>query len=812
MQETTIQLESGQLQAQVATAGILNKIWIRISKFLKDTDKKYLEDLYFRKKISQWLNTNKTGEIRDAILNTTKSSKGGAGVLSNVTGAGAGTSAGAGAGKFLSGSSARTSSGFVSKMSGAFGRGFTRNRAVGGGIVSSIVRGGRGAIKATKVGRAALGLTKIAGIAGVGAAGVGATALGIIGGPVLLAVGILSSVIDGIMSVFRTGEIFGMAFKDTTLTMKISAFAGGVVDGLWKLIQIPFNLIAKWAGSDVRLPSLVKPISKMVNSVLEIFSPLVTAIARISKFLFKGIKLMLLVFSGIIGALVALPFNPDKSSQLLQKAVNGILVFIMKDFPVLLLGIAWDILGFITKAFVAVQFKLPALLIKMMAKVIDIIGTVVFETIPKLSWGILQGFADLLVSIPESISNMFSSDAKSGKGVVGQFIASTTKDILKSIWTVVTAIPFSIFRAIIKLYSVPFLVTKLGFKLWATLSIKLPLAIGNMILSMIKFVFVGLPKLIGNFVLQGVVGLASMITDLPKLIKNWLIKKAISFIQTAIDFNKWAENLSDSIDSFVTRFIDGLTNIDQYIADLPMMIQKFANRVVYWFLGLFQPSGKKSILGLLAKALLKSLVALAWKVPKALVTGIFNSMVRLISEVPFLLWKVIKTYYRTMWTTIPKTFGRLLMRAVNYFLVDPIVNTLAYLGNLLNTIPSAIKNATASFLPSWAAKYVNNLKIEKPRKLERRMFESGVNFDRLTSTQAQSSTVSERAVMTNNNLNNGSLGKEIAASSEKQVAAVSTSTNSIVNSNTSINNSKQDPFSRSPLWTNMNDIVTGNAV
>jgi len=278
-------------------------------------------------------------------------------------------------------------------------------------------------------------------------------------------IAIVASVIDGIISVFRTGEFFKMSFKNTSLTMKLSAFYAGIVNGFWDLIQMSFNLLFKAAGSNFRLDKdfrkklanyFYKIWFKSVGEGFEMFSKLFkTGIEKISEFFYKVFKSVSFTFR-----LVSIKIKPLINT--FTKAINytitnakkmwGLVVkaeellrhytLMLPAFLALMLfdqKAAWDLVDKNTKDFMNFCRDLKQTFLD--AK----------ENIKEITSELWQGIKDLSSSAWQSVSETFSGAMSMINDAIYIHVIDPIVNVCKQIGILIGSIPEYILEVISKI-------------------------------------------------------------------------------------------------------------------------------------------------------------------------------------------------------------------------------------------------------------------------------------------------------------------------------------------------------------------------
>jgi hypothetical protein len=455
------------LNTQISILNVLRTILYRISPFFNNaTDKKRrqreVQDDFYKRLHVTWMNNNRVNDVADAVWQTAKG-KTSHGVIKNALGFALGSKlAAAGAG------AAATAGGIAAAAT----RGFSRSRKGGSGVITASMRGIRGALLSSKTARSALGATGLLGlIKGGKAAGAGLKVAGGISkvGKIVGSVGwpllIVTAVIDGLIGVFRTGQIFNMAFKDTTLTMKLSAFVGGVIDGLWDIIRIPLNLIFKFAGSNFRLKSILKPLVTAIHTFLKVFEPAIKNMMVIGKLVFKVTKLLGQSFLRSIAFWLMLPFSPKSAIKLIKKTWDSWINFLIKEVPNL-------ITEFISNTVKYFGENIPEFVDKLVS-VIDSFAKWVDEidvSGPAFT-GFLNKITPLFTSINDAFIRVIQSEA------FGKLLYE--------------ALPKLTYAVVVTLSEA---LSKLQFAIFKLLFMKIPQMFYNFMYSSLKFIFWDIPR------------------------------------------------------------------------------------------------------------------------------------------------------------------------------------------------------------------------------------------------------------------------------------------------------------------------------
>jgi len=168
--------------------------------------------------------------------------------------------------------------------------------------------------------------------------------------------------------------------------------------------------------------------------------------------------------------------------------------------------------------------------------------------------------------------------------------------------------------------------------------------------------------------------------------------------------------------------------------------------------------------------------------------------------------------------------GNAIGRAVESFIVDPIISILVHAENYIRQLVSKIPGFSwvANDLPSGRSTEKNKrgdagrsttgltreqlLKRNKARALARK---SNVNTTDIQHGIAAGDIIGESAAIRAGGEVGASSRSAIGESTTAQVTAIAETTNTIVNTN---NNNNGSPFADSPLWTDMSDVMTGGSI
>jgi len=308
-----------------------------------------------------------------------------------------------------------TKGGAVSKASGALtgvGEAAEKGKFFKGGMFQSAKRVGLkllgkgpmsalskllGGAKGVKGAGALVGVTGILG--GVGAVKLLAPIAGL-ASKIFLPLLIITTVIDGIIGWTKAGTWFDTL--KPTLLMKFSSLVGGVLDGLWRIIQWPVNFILERLGVNFQLPGLGKPIAKYLNFMGEM-------------------NLKILGFLGdSISNIVSFLMNPAESQKRVTASIKAIvpriLDFLQKDLPDIVIP---NIIG-IMKKFVSgvvtffssggnywkiaeIIFDITIKYIKTQAFLGKIVGKMVWHISKLIFWHLPKLFVNVFYSLGEAL-------------------------------------------------------------------------------------------------------------------------------------------------------------------------------------------------------------------------------------------------------------------------------------------------------------------------------------------------------------------------------------------------------------------------
>lgn len=623
------------------------------------------------------------------------------------------------------------------------GRGFRSGR----GVAGSLSKGAKAAFsfskragmigKVANVGSKVLGgATKIGGAMGLGA-GAAATGGGLMagltaatGGTAGIVIALVMALIDGVIGVFKTGDIFKKAFKDTTVQERMAAFAGGVVEGLWSMVRLPFNLIMKMIGSDQRLQDITEPAAKMIYKFIDILSPFIEKTMLVINYMMKWNKLVGGTLATLIAATPMLLFKPDMAMDMVSKAMIKIIDFFFVETPKFLLDMAVNLL-----------IKTPIALAKLQMA----IGKLILWTLPRLFEKIIFGLIKMKFSLEKKATESFRQG----------FLNAAS-----NIW--------------------------------------------------------------------------EYIKEIPKKLKLWFIDKALGFVQGAIDFSAWAESIVDSVNAFTDSLVERLLKIDEYITMIPIYTQKLINKIVGFLDNLITGKGfddERSLLGTLANALWVAFKAIVWQIPKALVVGLSKALFRLMTEVPFIAWAVFKNVMSALFIQLPIVVAKGLIKidskirdlvstAIEKFIIDPIILVITTIGNYIKSALSKIPVIGKYFAKATGrSTETSTITGDAVAKASGNIFNKAKAsvIDRLTPfktsdvqrSMAVAQTMNESAILRNNAEVGAKSASAIGEASHNQVNAITETTNTIISTN---NNNGASPFTQSPLWTQMGDAMTGDAI
>lgn len=591
----------------------------------ENIDKRY-ENIY-RSKSLEWYRKNKFNEVVtriwtlfNPVIKTTGNilstsvlalsnllgfKLGGAGGSLKMAATGGGAAGLAAAGM---GAASRGGSGFLT--------GFQRARTSGGGLLSSLSRGGRGAYMGATKGGVAVGKgLKFAGLAAGLTAGTGAlvggaavtsavakaaAAAGSVAAPVLLPISIILSAIDGIRGWFSAGKIFEVAQKDATFKMKVSSLVAGILDGLWGLIRYPFNLVAKLAGSELRLNSILEPVAKAFHKFIIAVDPLLVMITEASKLIWSFTKNTLKTFVNSIAAITYLFIEPSKSLEFLKDSVVGWLKFMAIELPKGLFNITTSFLKGLAKAVFATFVTIPVELAKWSVRIAGGIAKLLILELPKflldLSISSLIAIKDWMINSSSSIlqsSGTISKWSEQFLSGVNEFVKSIFQNL--NTWIekidafpnivdniVSNILPNFIERTVNNLFTMldnlisgktdTSFISKMFINLSKALgiiAIKVPWELAKGLTKAFFKLATTLPVLLGKVIYKGWVLLN---VKIPFLIGKAL-GKAFSFMWTKIP-----EMLADSVKAAIkflptkltsigSRLVDSLTTAVSYIID-----------------------------------------------------------------------------------------------------------------------------------------------------------------------------------------------------------------------------------------------------
>jgi len=565
---------------------------------------------------------------------------------------------------------------------------------------------------------------------------------------IAIAAAAILAIAGGVIGWFKAGKIFGVAQKDATFRMKISGMLAGMVDIFWKLIQIPFNYIAKLVGSDMRLGGILEPLAKLIHegfepiirfgkSIAKIVTPLWGAYKNQVIFTVKTALRVIDIVAKLIGGVALILFKPQKAISLFSSAWKSFTTWLNVDFATWLRDFKKYMFEFGLGLFRFITEDLPIIIDSVSKFIKDNIDIFVDFIVPKI-----ETFAETFPIMIDRISTRmleWLNTALNSPG--GGKIMTAITDMIVSIGRASATVISSMFDVFMASSELQLKVISALWNIWHEIKPKLVKAALIMVGMVLKFLWYKTVDIVGD----AVVG-----------VKNLVISTIV-----------------ESITAFANIMTGLITNITDGVLTKVSKMPGFGWVSNYTSFGRAKTARAERAMNRssitneeLAKARAsRNARRAAGKVPKAATGGY-----------------------------VSKT-GKAIVHAGEYIIPK------AATGGYVSKTGKAIVHAGEYIIP-------NTFKSDSSPS----MVPMVISPDVIMRGMAASQVVSEEALIKSSAELRGTMSKTMREASDRQINALQNSTTILTTNNMSTSNNSGGGYIKNPLWTSMDDILTGRSI